>query len=247
MVSLVRERAKTSTPFNETQPKEPTEDTDNLDWNPEVNPQEADISKRPFVPSNQRHPIPNAPSGVDGKGASETEKTPDHKPDSEKKIPTKKIGRWGEEYALRVIADGYKSDGILQDTDTGKKITTHDNSVIDIIWLNIKEEHGIGCDFIIKQNGAEIAYVEVKSTSENERLLFQITGTQWEFARKLFDENQGDKYWIYGVFNAGKKNCRVEMIKNPIKLWKEGKLYAHPINFEFGRIPAPSIANGDEQ
>jgi len=235
MLSLARERVNTSTPLNETQRKESTESTDNPDWNPEVSPDEADISKHPFVPSEQKHLTPADASAADGKEPSEPEEQSNNKSESEKKILTREIGRWGEKYVLRAISDDFKSDGILQETETGARITTHDSRVIDIIWLNIKKERGIGCDFIIKQNGVEIAYIEVKSTSENEHQLFLITGTQWEFARKLFDEEQGDKYWIYCVFNAGKKNCRVETVKNPIKLWKEGKLYAHPINFEFGR------------
>lgn len=62
--------------------------------------------------------------------------------------------------------------------------------------------------------------------------LFEITGTQWEFARKLYNENEGDKYKIYVVSNAGNENAKIKSIKNPTKLWKEGKLYAHPVHFK---------------
>ena len=64
------------------------------------------------------------------------------------------------------------------------------------------------------------------------KFLLEITGTQWEFARKLFNENEGDKYKIYVVSNAGTENAKIGIITNPTKLWKDGKLYAHPVHFK---------------
>ena len=72
----------------------------------------------------------------------------------------------------------------------------------------------------------------MKSKIDEEPQLFEITGTQWEFARKLYNENEGDKYNIYVVRNACSENAKIEIIKNPTKLWKEGKLYAHPVCFK---------------
>jgi len=31
---------------------------------------------------------------------------------------------------------------------------------------------------------------------------------------------------------AGKSNANIKILRNPIGLWREGKLYAHPINFK---------------
>ena len=101
----------------------------------------------------------------------------------------------------------------------------------EIIWLNEKEEAGKGYDFSIVSHGKDIEYIEVKTKIDSEPQLFEITGTQWEFARKLYNENEGDKYKIYVVSNAGTKNAKIKIIKNPAKLWKDGKLYAHPIHF----------------
>ncbi len=58
-----------------------------------------------------------------------------------------------------------------------------------------------------------------------------ITETQFEFARKLNDEGKGDKYWIYAAINAGKSEAKIKRFNNPVKLWKEGKLRAHPVHF----------------
>jgi hypothetical protein len=90
----------------------------------------------------------------------------------------------------------------------------------------------MGYDFVIKKDGREIEYIEVKTKTEEEPELIEVTGTQWEFARKLFEQNEGEKYSFYVVLNAGKENAQIHILKNPIKLWKEGKLYAHPINFK---------------
>lgn len=101
-----------------------------------------------------------------------------------------------------------------------------------IHWLNIIKECGEGYDLVIIQGDEEIEYIEVKTTTEDKEELIIISGTQWEFARKLFKSGEGNKYAIYRVFNAGKSNAQIKMLKNPVKLWQEGKLYAHPIRLK---------------
>ena len=97
--------------------------------------------------------------------------------------------------------------------------------------MNGDGEKGVGCDFILKQNGEIIRLIEVKTTVEKFGQTLSISGTQWEVARSYFKVNDGDKYWVYCVFNAGQKNSEIIKIQNPIKKWKDGKLFAHPINF----------------
>jgi len=72
----------------------------------------------------------------------------------------------------------------------------------------------------------------VKSREEESPELITITGAQWQSASSLFDQGEGDKYSIYIVENAGKTNATVKKIQNPVKKWREGKLYAHPINLK---------------
>ena len=128
---------------------------------------------------------------------------------------SKEIGNWGE-YLVKLSLE--------------KKHKEDEN--ICIVWLNENGNIGKGHDFVIKNSGNEIKYIEVKSKTLEEPELIEITGTQWEWARKLYEEGNGDKYNIYVVSNAGNKNAKITSIKNPIKLWKEGKLKAHPVNFE---------------
>ncbi len=98
--------------------------------------------------------------------------------------------------------------------------------------MNKHQDKGKGYDFVIRRNETETDYIEVKTKIEESEELIEVTGTQWEFARKLFDQNEGERYSFYIVSNAGKKNAEIHILRNPIKFWIEGKLYAHPVNIK---------------
>jgi len=127
----------------------------------------------------------------------------------------KEIGNWGERYVYKHLVEEYRNAVNLK-----------------IIWLNLNGNVGKGYDFVISAEGKEIEYIEVKSKTDDTKKLIEITGTQWEFARKLYNEKEGDKYKIYIVNNAGTKNAKINIISNPVRLWKEGRLYAHPVNIK---------------
>ncbi len=124
------------------------------------------------------------------------------------------IGDWGESYVGIDLANEFAND-----------------TTIEIIDLNKSGQKGVGCDFIIKQNGEIIRIIEVKTTVEKFGQILSISGTQWEVARNFFNQSNGEKYWLYCVFNAGQENGEIVKIQNPIQKWKDGKLLAHPINF----------------
>ncbi|MCQ2562557.1 MAG: DUF3883 domain-containing protein [Alphaproteobacteria bacterium] len=98
----------------------------------------------------------------------------------------------------------------------------------EINILNTDWENSTGRDIEVIQNGDVVKYIEVKATQEVPpcRHMFETSGKQWEVARK-----HQDKYWLYCVFGIGTANITVYPIQNPNKLWKEGKLEAHPVNF----------------
>ena len=146
-------------------------------------------------------------------------------------IDRQKIGNWGEEYVYESLKKEYEKKGTPIKTDFGFK-TNYGNEKIEIVWLNKPGNIGKGYDFVAKKNGIEIEYIEVKAKTGKDKELIEITGTQWEFARKLYDQGKGEKYVLYVVYNAGKSNAEIKMLRNPIKLWKDGNLYAHPINFK---------------
>lgn len=146
----------------------------------------------------------------------DTEMDTQDKPREERsKKQLKDIGNWGERFVYKHLQEEFAN-----------------KANVEIIWLNKDGDVGKGYDFSIVSDSREIQFIEVKSKIDEAPQLFEITGTQWEFARKLYNENEGDKYKIYIVRNAGTGNAKIGIIKNPTKLWKEGKLYAHPVNFK---------------
>jgi len=150
-----------------------------------------------------------------------------------KQTDTRSIGKWGEKYVFETLKEEYQKHGELFETEYGFKVKISDSEDFEIVWLNKYQDKGKGYDFVIKKNGEEIQYIEVKTKTHEDEELIEVTGTQWEFARSLYDDNKGDKYFFFVVINAGEKNnARIKRIQNPIKLWKEGKLYAHPVNFK---------------
>ncbi|GAA4446143.1 hypothetical protein GCM10023189_00990 [Nibrella saemangeumensis] len=126
----------------------------------------------------------------------------------------KNIGDWGQAFVKRALLKEYELD-----------------SSITILDFNDNGKLGVGCDFVVKSGEEVVRIVEVKSTTQSTEKTFSISGTQWEVARRYFNENDGDKFWIYCVFNAGQDNAKILKLNNPIKLWKEGNLFAHPIDF----------------
>jgi len=146
----------------------------------------------------------------------------------------KKIGEHGEKTVYSSLKKGYKKDVFIsiEETNNGFKARNGDGEVYEVIWLNKHRESGKGYDLKIKKGGVEIEYIEVKSKVGTEAEFVSASGAQWEFARNLFDNKEGDKYSFYVVTNTGKPDAKIHQLINPIKLWMEGKLYAHPVNFK---------------
>ncbi len=205
------------------------------DWKPEYKPREVDVKMEEIEPEKI--------VTLDLKGQSEKlEKGISEEPTSEKTIDkevvktpshadSKKIGGWGEEHVYHALMKKYEEIGSVIETDFGFKVNS-DNEEFEIVWLNKHRNVGKGCDFVIKKNSIEIEYIEVKTKVQEAEELIETTGTQWEWARKLYEQKEGNKYLFYIVSNAGNANTEIRILRNPIKLWKAGKLYAHPINFK---------------
>lgn len=52
----------------------------------------------------------------------------------------------------------------------------------------------------------------------------KTNGIQWDFAKFLFDKDEGDKYSIFIVQYAGKANAKLIPLNNPVKMWLDGNL-----------------------
>ncbi len=204
-------------------------------WTPECEPDTIAVKMQVVEPlkiitpdlSRQREEIETAPDEIPTNETEETEKDILNMP-----LDRNAVGRWGEKYVYNALKEKYQERGNLIETDSGFKVINAENEEFEIIWLNKHQDRGKGYDFVIRKNETESEYIEVKTKIEDSEELIEVTGTQWEFARKLFDEGKGERYSFYVVLNAGKENAEIHILRNPIKLWKEGKLYAHPVNFK---------------
>ncbi|MBF0458082.1 MAG: DUF3883 domain-containing protein [Nitrospirae bacterium] len=144
----------------------------------------------------------------------------------------KKIGTWGEEVVFNALKKEYlQMNENLTATDFSFKLCDPVGNEIEIVWLNVRNNIGKGCDFVRKENGIEVEYIEVKTKLGSHEELIEITGKQWESERALYNRGEGNKYSIYIVSNAGQSKAKIMKLNDPIALWKEGKLYAHPVNF----------------
>lgn len=193
-------------------------ETEEDSWKSEVEPDSVDATVEEIEPEiidtpDLRGQRPFESNPAENFGESETDDQ-DKSKDEKSKKQLKDIGKWGERFVYNHLQQQFNQDNA------------------EIIWLNEKGDAGKGYDFSIVSDGKEIEYIEVKSKTDSDPQLFEITGTQWEFARKLYNENEGDKYKIYVVSNAGTENAKIGIIKNPTKLWRDGKLYAHPVHFK---------------
>lgn len=102
------------------------------------------------------------------------------------------IGHWGETVVAHYL-EKQKERG----------------NITDYKWLNSDEETGCPYDFEVystDENGAQMDYIEVKSTASNDKDVFEISVQQIKFA----DEKKN--FHIYRVFNAGSSD-RVRLIR----------------------------------
>lgn len=199
-------------------------------WTPEQEPNKDGVPIKEAIPDKIITP------DLTGQGEQIETKEPTiihPEEDVPKTSPDKEaIGKWGEEQVYDNLQVEYKKHGAITETDFGFEVINASNEKFEVVWLNKYSDKGKGCDFVVKKNGDAIEYIEVKAKTQREPELIEVTGTQWEFAMDLFNKNEGEKYCFYIVLNAGTKDAKIEIKRNPTKLWKEGRLYAHPVNFK---------------
>jgi|TARA_Y100000310_G_scaffold345108_1_gene461848 hypothetical protein len=209
------------------------EESDEENWEPDVLPDEVEISiSEGIIETVESEDLSYQTSNSGSNTNNDENSNEDDDVDDNDGIPKNQIGDWGEKFVFRYFLENKYSDlSDIKDTELGFSGKNSLNNKIEVKWLNRNREIGKGYDFVIIENGVEVEYIEVKTTIKSDRTLHKITGTQWEFARRLFNSDEGEKYKIYAVKNANSHDAKIKAISNPIKLWKEGDLYAHPINF----------------
>lgn len=214
------------------EPKIP-EPSGQKDWQPECNPQEANIQykrfedrhekpkKRKQQPGSQPDPLP--PSSSHSNNSSRNQDTDSLSPQARKDI-----GRWGEELAVKhLVQTNADQSFVVEETNFGFVIKFKGEVTAEIYWLNKNGEAGKSCDIIVMRERIKIFY-EVKSTKTVSKEWFDISAGEWDLAQEA-----GEKFCILCVHNAGSKgHATITEICNPYKLWKEGRLAAKPVRIE---------------
>ncbi|MDP8241246.1 MAG: DUF3883 domain-containing protein [Candidatus Hatepunaea meridiana] len=185
-------------------------------WTPETDPDDAIIivDESSFIEHLQEDLSGQNTKGNVKNSNSDNAPLEEKKSDSNSNKPhdRKAIGDCGESIANRYLEEKFPE--------------------YEVVWLNKSGNIGKGYDFVIRENDEDIAYYEVKSKTDEAPRLFQISGTQWSWAKNLYNSKRGGMYRILLVSNVGNKEPKVREIKNPIALWNAGKLYANPVNIE---------------
>lgn len=172
-------------------------------WVIEADPDmKAQIESPEFRPKKQRDLRYQTPNGF-----VEEEVEDQYRPFIPKAI-RKHIGEWSERYVHR-----YLQDFCEENEDNGYHVR----------WMNEEKNIGWGYDFVLMRGEIELRYIEVKGRASNTNEI-EISKTQWEFAKFLFDKAEGDKYSIFIVQNAGKAYAKLIPINNPVKMWLDGSL-----------------------
>lgn len=146
-----------------------------------------------------------------------TETKHGEKPDTDKLNTTphnsQDIGDWGELFAKQYLDKKYPNDSV--------------------IWMNENGNIGEGYDFVIRdKQKKDIKYYEIKTKINNNHALLEISKSQWGWAKRLHEEGNGEKYILLVVAGAGTKQATLKLYPDPVKLWKEGKIEAQPINLK---------------
>eukprot|EP00850_Spirogloea_muscicola_P004410 SM000019S04954 [mRNA] locus=s19:180237:191954:+ [translate_table: standard] len=132
----------------------------------------------------------------------------------------KVTGRWGEEFVYKQLVAKHGPDNVQ--------------------WMNEQVESGACFDLILKpEGGGALHYVEVKSTSSDDKEWFEISPKEWEFAR-----TQKDRYHIMRVYNAGQGSegkATIVALPDPASLWAQ-RILRLCIAF----LTASSIGGGED-
>ena len=202
--------------------------TSNKEWVPACAPDKAPLRTKPFQPTQRvvRASRADHASGAD-EATTEVQAAAANTAQNQLSQASRQlIGAWGERYVLRHLCDMMQKryhDGILEETNDGFKITKGKFEVASAHWLNIGGREEVGYDILLRE-GQVAHFIEVKATIEQQKAWFQVSGAQWEFARR-----HGTRYHIYRVFSAGTDAATIQIISNPATCWQNGALTLDPL------------------
>ncbi|NCA67619.1 MAG: DUF3883 domain-containing protein [Clostridia bacterium] len=108
-----------------------------------------------------------------------------------------KIGKWGENFVFIKIKSKYIQEGYkITQMNDNQFSAFNDQKEITVTKQNFSDMVQKGYDITIESDEF-IEYIEVKTREGSNRKSFNISGTQWQFAKSLELNGKGDNYSIY--------------------------------------------------
>lgn len=144
-------------------------------------------------------------------------------------------GDLGERFVLsslkkKYIEDGYK---IYNETLNGFSASKNEKT-IDVLRQNTENRNQKGYDITQSIRGEIFEYIEVKSKKSGDKESFKVSGLQWQFAKKLYEEGKGEKHFVYVVSYVREPlKTKITKVSNPYKAWLDGNLDASPIGIKY--------------
>ncbi|MFZ4740400.1 MAG: sacsin N-terminal ATP-binding-like domain-containing protein [Bacteroidales bacterium] len=133
---------------------------------------------------------------------------------------------------LDYLKEGYKLTDKLENQLTFEK----DNDKIQIFWCNVENENKTGYDFRILENDVLLKVIELKTTLADQGTPLSLSGAQWDTARDMHLEGNGEKYEVFCVYNADKTNPPTSSITNPYGFHAEKHLKLIEVKFEHQKL-----------
>jgi hypothetical protein len=116
---------------------------------------------------------------------------------------------------------GLYPDAVEEKTTEGYQFRIGPAVVAEVTWVNSNGEQGKPYDIKVQQ-GASIAYIEVKASPADGRRSSD-SAEEWAFAEK-----QGPAFVIARAYLAGSANAHGVYLPDVHAAWREGKLGAVP-------------------
>lgn len=157
----------------------------------------------------------------------------------EDEVIRREKGRWGEEYAWRVLAKWFSKkypSAIPDGHDDLLTLTEGGEEKVCIRWMNGTREQYGPYDICIEEKGAAKRYVEVKSTSCNDESDgFEVTAAQWDCAT-----DHGENFLIVRVYRVGTRKASASVLRDPVAWFEKKGLDLSPSRFSIKLRKPPS-------
>ena len=116
------------------------------------------------------------------------------------------------------LKDEYLKKGFqLIQKEKRRMVFKNSSDEIEILWSNSETKNKVGYDFEINRNGQIERVIELKTTRADVGATFTLSGAQWDKARDMHLNKEGEKYEVFCVYKADHEKPKTVRIKDPFR------------------------------